>query len=273
MRGENPVSINQSETRKKNQSEEGWLLLRPRSNYIYSERIVIGILGFLTDHDDVHLWEMPQAVYREDQHDQASKDPCRFFTDLHLQYLWQGVQSSWHQKQAWSGQQLQLDLRSMRSVFQQTGQPSTPSCPAWETRGQAETADEETSSTWTRTHDEAATHRVTTNKHPPLKEPSCSRHGGSTWRPRDQSLVYTTLAVHSDRGSDRQPCPRPVQLYLAWDDSVHLSRDGSSDLERTDHSLQDQRVVWFFPTTYGNRWTTLLPFQPEQLQIFFMFHT
>jgi len=108
MRGENPVSINQSETRKKNQSEEGWLLLRSRSNYIYSERIVIGILGFLTDHDGVHLWEMQQAVYREDQHDQASKDPCSFFTDLQLQYLWQGIQSSWHQKQAWSGQQLQL---------------------------------------------------------------------------------------------------------------------------------------------------------------------
>jgi hypothetical protein len=24
--------------------------------------------------------------------------------------------------------------------------------------------------------------------------------------------------------------PRPVQLYPAWDDSVHLYRDGSSDL-------------------------------------------
>ena len=41
-----PVSINQSETRKKNQSEQGWLLLRPRSNYISIEKIVIGILDF-----------------------------------------------------------------------------------------------------------------------------------------------------------------------------------------------------------------------------------
>ena len=34
----------QSETRKKNQSEQGWLLLRPRSDYISIEKIAIGIL-------------------------------------------------------------------------------------------------------------------------------------------------------------------------------------------------------------------------------------
>jgi hypothetical protein len=92
-------------------------------------------------------------------------------------------------RKTWSGPQLQLDLCSMWSVFQQTGQPSTPSCPARETRGQAETTDEEISSTWIRTRDEAATYRVTTNNDPPRKEPSCSRHGGSTWRSRVQSLI------------------------------------------------------------------------------------
>ena len=51
----------------------------------------------------------------------------------------QGVQSTRPQKEAWSGQQLQLDLRSMRPVLQQNEHPSTPSCPVWETRGQAET--------------------------------------------------------------------------------------------------------------------------------------
>ena len=62
-----------------------WLQLRPRPNNIYSDIIVIGILGFLTDHDDVHLWEMRQRIYREEQPNQISKDPCRFFTDL---FLW-----------------------------------------------------------------------------------------------------------------------------------------------------------------------------------------
>ena len=38
--------IIQSETRKKNQSEEGCLPLRPRPNNIYSDRIIIGILSF-----------------------------------------------------------------------------------------------------------------------------------------------------------------------------------------------------------------------------------
>ena len=183
---------------------------------------------------------MWQAVYREDQLDQASKDPCRFFTNLQLQYLWQGVQPSWHQEEAWSGPQLQLDLQSMWSVFQQTGHPSTISCPAWETRDQAETTDEETSSAWTRTRDEAATYRVTTNQ---------NSHGESCWTrrvvrgSRDQSPVYTTLEVHPDRGSDRQPYPGPVQLYTPRDDSVHLSRDGMVPVQTADHSLQDQPVL------------------------------
>jgi hypothetical protein len=139
-----------------------WLLLRPRPNNIYSDRIVIDILGFLTDHDDVHLWEMRQSIYREEKPNQTSKDPCRFLTDLFLWGMQQRVQPSWQQKQTWCGPQLQFDLRSMWSVLQQTGHPSTPSCPARETRCQA------------------ATYRVTTNKHPPRKEPSCIRHGGST---------------------------------------------------------------------------------------------
>ena len=105
----------------------------------------------------------------------------------------------------------------MRPVFQQIGQPSTPSCPSWETRGQTETTDEETSSTLTRTNDEAATYRVTTSQ---------NAHGES-WGYRDQSPVPEALEVHLDRGSDRQPYPGPVQLCPAWDDSVHLSRLGT----------------------------------------------
>ena len=60
MRWQDPVSSNQSKTRKKDQSEEGWLLLRPRSNYISSERIVIGILDFLTDQYHA-TWTSPSS--------------------------------------------------------------------------------------------------------------------------------------------------------------------------------------------------------------------
>jgi hypothetical protein len=66
-----------------------------------------------------------------------------------------------------------------------------------------QTTDEEISSTWSRTQPKAATYRVTTNKYPPRKEPSCSRYGGSTWRPRDPCPIFKTLEYHSDRGSDR----------------------------------------------------------------------
>jgi hypothetical protein len=49
----------------------------PSEQYIprYGERIIIGILSFLTDHDHVHLREMRQRIYREDQPDQAYEDP------------------------------------------------------------------------------------------------------------------------------------------------------------------------------------------------------
>ena len=48
-----------------------------------------------------------------------------------------------------------------------------------------QTTDEDTSSTSTKTQPKAATYRVTTTKDPP----SCSRHGGSIRRSRDQSLA------------------------------------------------------------------------------------
>ena len=101
--------------------------------------------SFFPNSYDVLLREMRQAVYREEKPDQTSKDSCRFFTDLQLQYLWQRVQSTRPQKEAWSGPQIQLDLRNWH--------PSAPSCPTWENGGQAETTDEETSSTSTRTRD------------------------------------------------------------------------------------------------------------------------
>ena len=148
-----------------------WLQLRPRPNNIVTESSLV--FWVFWDHDDVHLWEMRHRIYREEKPDQASKDPCIFFTDL---FLW-GMRQSSVEPTPESGPQIQLDLRSMWSLFQHTGQPSTPSCPA-----------RETSSTWIRTQPKAATYRVTTNKYPPRKALSCSRHGGSTWRPRDQSL-------------------------------------------------------------------------------------
>ena len=126
-------------------------------------------LGFLIDHDDVHLREMRQSIYREEKANQTSKDPCRFLTDLFLWGMQQRVQPIWQQQQTWSGPQLQLDLRGMWSVLQQIAHSSSPSCPARETRGQAETTDEENSSTWLRTHPEAATYRVITNKYPSRK--------------------------------------------------------------------------------------------------------
>ena len=81
-------------------TRRAWLILRPRSNYVHSERIIIGILDFLTDHDHVHLWEMRQRISREDQPDQASKDSCRFFTDLILWDMRQRVQPTRPQKEA-----------------------------------------------------------------------------------------------------------------------------------------------------------------------------
>jgi hypothetical protein len=123
--------------------------------------------SFLPNSYDVLLREMQQTDYRDEKPDQASKDPSavnrvlylwcmwnrfwqrrcqkqryenprRFFTHIFMWGMRQRVQPSWHHKQIWSGPQLQLDLRSMRSILQQNGQPSTPSCPAWETRGQAD---------------------------------------------------------------------------------------------------------------------------------------
>ena len=211
---------------------------------------------------------MQQAVYREEKPITSYEDPPEesndVWADLQLQYLWQGVQPSWQQEEAWSGPQLQLDLWSMRSVFQQTGQPSTPSCPSWETRGQAETTDEETSSTWTRTRDEAATFRDTTTQ---------NSHGESCWTrrvargSRDQRPVPEALEVHPDRGSDRQLHPGPVQLYPAWDDSIHLSRDSTVPVQTADHSIQDQHVFWFYRTAHRDWNVAVLSCQPEQRQI------
>ena len=37
----------------------------------------------------------------------------------------------------------------------------------------------------------------------------------------DDPEIRVLYLRHWDRGSDRQPCPWPVQLYPAWDDAVH----------------------------------------------------
>jgi hypothetical protein len=37
----------------------------------------------------------------------------------------------------------------------------------------------------------------------------------------DDPEIHVLYLRHWDRGSDRQPCPWPVQLYPAWDDAVH----------------------------------------------------
>ena len=73
-----------------NQPEEGDFFTS-RPNNIYSDRIVIGILDFSTDHDHVHLREMRQRIYRDEQPDQASKDSCRFFIPIPVGY---GAKSS-----------------------------------------------------------------------------------------------------------------------------------------------------------------------------------
>jgi hypothetical protein len=57
----------------------GWLQLRPRPNNIYSDRIAIGILGFLTDHDDFYLWEMLQRIYRE-EHQKTHVDSSQTYS-------------------------------------------------------------------------------------------------------------------------------------------------------------------------------------------------
>ena len=85
----------------------------------------------------LYLWCMWKRFWQRRCQKQRYENPRRFFTHL---FLWgMRVQPSWHHKQIWSGPQLQLDLRSIRSVLQQNGQqPSTPSCPAWKTRGQSD---------------------------------------------------------------------------------------------------------------------------------------
>ena len=98
----------------------------------------------------------------------------------------------------------------MRSVFQQNGQPSTPSCPARETRGQAETTDEETSSTLIRTQPKAEKYRVTTQ----------NSLGKSCWTrrvtrgPRHQRIVLTTLAVHPYRRATGNPIQERYNFTL-----------------------------------------------------------
>ena len=158
---------NQSHHRKLNQSDyKKWTNQIPHSK---NEQPITAIVitefsyispwlipsSFFPNSYDVLLREMRQALYREEKPVTSYENPPEgsngVWVDLQLQYLWQGIQPSWHQEEAWSAPRLQPDLRSMRSVFQQTGQPSTPVSPAWETRCQAETTDEETSSTWTRT--------------------------------------------------------------------------------------------------------------------------
>ena len=117
---------NQKPGKRTNQKRGVFLYVHVRTIYTVTESSLAFCL--LTDHDDVHLREMRQKIDREEQPDQTSKDSCSFLTDLFLWGMRQGVQSTRPQKEAWSVPQLQLDLRSMWSVLQQTGHPSTPSC-------------------------------------------------------------------------------------------------------------------------------------------------
>ena len=166
-----PEKMNQSESRIQKETTN----YNHHNNWLFLYKPVIDSVFNLSEQHDVLLWEMRQRIYWEEKPDQASKDPSVVNRGLYLWCMWkrfwqrrcqkqtyedppegfngvwadlflwgmrQRVQSSWHQKEAWSSPQLQLDLRSMRSVFQQTGHPSTSSCPARETRGQAETTDE-----------------------------------------------------------------------------------------------------------------------------------
>ena len=50
-----------------------------------------------------------------------------------------------------------------------------------------------------------------------------------------------------------------VQLYPAWDDTVHLSRDGTVPVQTADHSLQDQPVFWFYPAAHWDWSVAVLP--------------
>jgi hypothetical protein len=159
-----------------NQSEEGWLLLRPRPNNIYGDRILISILTFWQTMT-MFTCERCGKEFTEKRNLTRHMKTRRFLTDL---FLWVCDKmfcraDNRNQKQTWRGPQLQLDLRSMRSVLQQNEQPSTPSCPARETRDQAETTDEETSITWIRTQPKADTYRVITTQ---------NSHGESCWTRR-----------------------------------------------------------------------------------------
>jgi hypothetical protein len=166
---------------------------------------------------------MRQSIYREEKPNQTSKEPCRFLTDLFLWGMEKRVQPSWQQKQTWSGPQLQLDLRSMWSVLQQIGHltryvaalgwvliqvlsVTSSVVSAWPLVSRAgHSGVLRCPICWSTDHILRrsscscgplhvcfccqATYRVTTNKYPPRKEPSCRRDWGSAWRTRDQRLV------------------------------------------------------------------------------------
>ena len=168
---------------------------------------------------------------------QTYKDPPEgsngVWADLFMWGMRQRGQPSWHQKEAWGYPwtapslhlpDLQPFLPEKKTLSTAFADPLEKNGPDTTDRTKENHQEEIVTSSWTQP--KAATYCITTSKDPP----SCSRYGDSTWRPRDQSRVYTTLAVHPNRGSDRKPCPRQVQLYFAWDDSIHLYRDGSSDL-------------------------------------------
>ena len=183
-----------------NQSEEGdFFNVRVRENRHWHS-------GFFTDHDHVHLREMRQRIYKVEKPVTSYEDPPEgsngVWADLFLWGMRQRVQPTRQQKEAWDYPWTATALH-------------LPDLHGPDTTDQTKESHQE---------------ETVTSKDPPRKEPSCSRYGGSTWRSRDQRLVNTTLAVHPYRGSNRKPCPRQIQLYLAWDDNVHLPRDGSSDL-------------------------------------------
>jgi hypothetical protein len=52
-------------------------------------------------------------------------------------------------------------------------------------------------------------------------------------------LVWGVSGILVAGCSEFDSCWGLVQLYTPWDDSVHLSRDGTVPVQTADHSLQD----------------------------------
>ena len=219
--------------------------------------------GLLTDHDDVHLWEMRQSIYREEQPDQTSKDPCSFLTDLFLWGMRADTRNRHEAAHSYSltcgvcGQYFnRLDILARHRALHERPEakqrlpmkrPAAPeSGPSPKQR--------RTVSPPTNTHQEKS--RVAADAEVLLDDPETRTLYRQHWQ---------SIRTEESTGNVSKTCT--TLPYMRWQ---------HPPLQRwfigTDHRLQDQRVVWFYPTTYGNRWTSYYHSSQNNSRFFYVSH-